>query len=132
MKGKLFLIHWNASEAEEHASALRSDRWSVNVESQEGTRAGNLIRADPPDVVVIYLTRLPSHGRETARHLRSLKTTRDVPILFVDGKEEAIETTRAKVPEAVYVTSAELGAALEVLSKDSLAPPQPGSNKPTS
>ena len=120
MKGKLFLIHWNASEVEEHASALRSDGWSVEVESQDGARAGKLIKADPPDVVVIYLTKLPSHGRETARYLRSLKATRDVPILFVDGEEEAIETTRAKVREAVYVTSEELRNTLRAISKRSI------------
>ena len=117
MKGRLFLIHWNAAEAEGHASELRSGGWNVEVEAKDGARAGKRIIADPSYAVVIYLTRLPSHGRETASHLRSIKATRDMPIIFVDGKEEAVEKTRAKVPDAVYTTSAELGNALTKLSK---------------
>lgn len=70
-----------------------------------------------PDAVVIYLTRLPSHGRETAIALRSARATRNVPIVFVEGKGEPLEKTRAKVPDAIYVTSEELGNALSRFSK---------------
>ena len=77
--GRLFLIHWNASEAEEHAGRLRSEGWSVDIEAQDGARAAKLVRDDHPDAVVVYLTHLPSHGRETARYLRSTKATRGHP-----------------------------------------------------
>ena len=102
MKGRLFLVHWNAAEAEEQASKIRSDGWNVEVEAEDGARAGKLIRENSPDAVVFNLTRLPSHGCETAIYLRSVKATRDVPIIFVDGREEVVEKTRAKIPDAVY------------------------------
>ncbi|MFQ6115302.1 MAG: hypothetical protein ACE5NG_14685, partial [bacterium] len=107
MKGKLFLVHWNASEAEEYAGRLRSEGWTVEVEAKDGARACKHIKADPPDVVVIYLTRLPSHGRRTGEYLREVKATHNVPIIFVDGKQDAIEKTKAKVPDAIYTTSSQ-------------------------
>jgi DNA-binding response OmpR family regulator len=108
MEGKVFLVHWDKSEAEACAAALRAAGWKVDVEAEDGARAVKQILADPPDVVLIYLTRSPSHGRETAHALRSHKAGRDIRILFVDGNEAAIEKTRAKVPDAVFTTSAEL------------------------
>ena len=115
MKGRLFLIHWNTAEAEHLAVPLRGDGWDVEIESSDGASAGKAILASPPVAAVIYLTRLPSHGRETAGYLRSLKATRSLPIIFVDGKEEAIEKTRAKVPDAIYTSSAELSKVLAQL-----------------
>ncbi|MBI2183870.1 MAG: hypothetical protein HYU39_02805 [Thaumarchaeota archaeon] len=117
MKGRIFLIHWNQSEADEFAEKLRSEGWKVDIEAEDGARAGKMIRADPPDAVVIYLTRLPSHGRETADYLRSVKTTRNIPIVFVDGREDALEKTKVKVADAVFTTSTELKNVLANISK---------------
>jgi DNA-binding response OmpR family regulator len=112
MKGKIFLIHWNASEAKAHAEKLRADGWDVGLECEDGNRAYSLIKANPPDAVVIYLERLPTHGRETADALRSLKATRALPIIFVGGNEAAIEKTRLKVTDAVFTSPQRLKDAL--------------------
>jgi len=112
MNGKLFLVHWKAAEAEEYASLLRSKGWEVEYEAEDGARAGKKIKENPPAVIVIYLSRLPSHGRETAEGLRSLKATRSIPIVFVDGQGEALEKTKAKVPDALYTTSDRLPGVL--------------------
>ena|SRR3990172_5674 len=117
MKGKIFLIHWNQEEAKAYAEAIQARGWQVDTESEEGSRAGNLIKENLPDLVLIYLTRLPSHGRETAKWLRSLKKTRDLPIIFVGGKEEAVEKVRGQVPEGEFITEVELGKVLEKFSK---------------
>ncbi len=115
MAGKLFLIHWSSAEAEELAQPFRAEGWDVEIEAEDGARAGKRISRDAPGVVVIYLTRLPSHGRETAHYLRSTKATRDVPVFFVDGKGEALEKTRAKVPDAMFTTSDKLKGVLAEL-----------------
>jgi DNA-binding response OmpR family regulator len=115
MKGKLFLIHWKQAEAEELAKPLRAAGWQVEIEAEDGARAGQRILADPPQAVVIYLTRLPSHGRETAHALRSYKAGREIPILFVDGESEKVEKVRFKVPDAAFLRSAELQPALDSL-----------------
>ena len=35
MNSKLFLIHWNASEAEEHARKIRLQGWDIEIEAVE-------------------------------------------------------------------------------------------------
>ena len=115
MNGRLFLFHWNEAEVEAHAARLRSWGWQVDMEAQDGARGGSAVKANPPDAVVVYLTRLPSHGRETAHALRSMKATRQLPIIFVDGSGEALEKTKVKVPDATYAASTELRQVLEAL-----------------
>lgn len=108
MKGKIFLIHWKDVEAAEYTRLLQEDGWSVNFEAEDGSRACQQITKDPPNVVLIYLNRLPSHGRRTGEHLRKIKVTRDLPIIFVDGNEHAVEKTKEKVPNAILATTLDL------------------------
>ncbi len=113
MKGRLFLIHWNQGEAEEHAKRLKAAGWDVELETEDGARGGNAVKMNPPNALVIYLTRLPSHGRETAHYLKETKSTRAIPIVFVGGKEDAVKQTKAKVPDALYIQEDELMDVLE-------------------
>ena len=115
MRGRIFLVHWNAAEAEQLAAPLRAVGWSVETETEDGQRAWKQITADPPVAVVIFLTRLPSHGRETGRALRGAKATPNLPLLFVDGDEEAVAKTREKVPGARFVSVSELEGVLSEL-----------------
>ena len=108
MGNVLFLIHWNAVEAEQYASLLETSGWPVEFEYTDGARAGKRIKELQPRLILIYLSRLPSHGRATAEGLRAFKATRHIPIIFVDGKGVAVEKTRQLIPEAKFTTSAEL------------------------
>jgi hypothetical protein len=45
MHGKLFLVHWNATEAENLTTPLRKQHWQVEIESETGARAINRILA---------------------------------------------------------------------------------------
>lgn len=109
----LFLIHWNRAEAEELARKFEQVGWQVDIEAEDGGRAYQKVKTEPITVMVIYLTRLPSHGRETAFAVRSLKATRHIPIIFVGGQGEALEKTIARIPDAVYTTETEV---MEVLN----------------
>lgn len=113
MKGRIFLIHWNRQEAAALAKPLRAKGWAVVIESRDGARAYRSIRAKPPDLVLIYLTRLPSHGRETGHSLRSLKATRKLPIVFIGGEGHTLTKTKTTVPDAVFLSSAEIDEWLE-------------------
>lgn len=117
MEKKVFLIHWNPAEAQAYSGQLERFGWQVDLEAEDGARAARTIRATQPDLVVIYLTRLPSHGRETGVYLRSLKSTRDIPVVFVGGEGQALEKTKAKLPNATYTTTAELEATLRTFSR---------------
>lgn len=109
---RLFLIHWNAEEAGPLAEPLAEAGWQVEIESADGARAVNRILAEPPAAVVIYLTRLPSHGRKTASYLHSKS---DLPVIFVDGPEDKLAGIQEAVPGASFVKSADLHSTLNEL-----------------
>lgn len=117
MENKVFLIHWDAAESQEYAGQLERFGWQVDWEAEDGARAARTIRTTQPELVVIYLSRLPSHGRETADYLRSIKSTRDIPVIFVGGEGEGLEKTKAKLPNATYTTAEDLESALKAFSK---------------
>jgi hypothetical protein len=107
-KGRIFLFHWNQAEADGYANDLRAKGWDVDVEAEDGARGGAAVKLSPPDAVVFYLRRLPSHSRATAEHLSQAKATRSIPLVFVDGEGEALTKIKAKFPRAAYTSSADL------------------------
>lgn len=113
MNEHIFLIHWNEEEVEAKAAALRDLGWQVDLEAADGARAAKRIIENPPRIVLIYLTRLPSHGRETAKYLRSRKATQTLPMIFVDGHEDAITKTQEQVSNAVYTDEENLAKILQ-------------------
>jgi hypothetical protein len=62
---------------------------------------------------VIYLNRLPSHGRETAEYLATSKSTNHIPLVFIDGEPDKIEKVKQKVPNAIYTTENKLKSILK-------------------
>ncbi len=104
MKGKVFVVDWDIVAVEEHAKHLFDDGWDVQYESVDGRRAFDLIKADHPDVVVIYLSAMPAYGRALADDMRSFKETSKLPIVFVDGKEKAVKKAMAEVPDCICTT----------------------------
>lgn len=94
------LIHWNEIEAKEKAGKLRSAGYLVKYD--KFTPALLRERENPPNAIVIDLSRLPSQGRDVAMALRSYKLTRAIPLIFVDGKTEKAERIRAQIPDAIY------------------------------
>ena len=76
-------------------------------------RSYTAFKRAPPDAVVIDLTRMPSHGRAVAAHIRVTKYTRHLPIIFVDGDPEKVEAIRKRLPDATYTTRAKAGAAVK-------------------
>jgi DNA-binding response OmpR family regulator len=111
----LFLIHWHPEEAEALARPLREGGWEVRTEAEDGARAYRETGAWVPDAVVVYLARLPSHGRETAVSIRQRRSTRATPILFVGGTREDVDRVRQKLPRAAFLSEADLSAALAQL-----------------
>lgn len=111
-RDRIFLVHWNLEEAEQLAAPLRSEGWQVELEAEDGARAYRRICEDPPSAIVIYLTRLPSHGRETAHALRQRSSLASLPIILVGGKPGKVEKVRERVPAASYLEQDELIPAL--------------------
>lgn len=117
MKGRIVLVLWG-EDADCRACTLRDAGWFVEVEDKDGGRAFRIIRNEPPDAVVIDLSRRAVHGCELARALRATAATRHLPLIFVSsGPAEAAEKALAAAPEAQWVPWEELLTALEALGK---------------
>jgi hypothetical protein len=109
---RIRLVHWSEVEARERAAMIQSQGHTVTYEalSPSDLRA---MREDPPDVVVIDLTRLPAQGRDLGLNLRKHKATRGVPLVFVGGSAQKVALARELLPDAIYTSWAGIGAALQ-------------------
>lgn len=62
------------------------------------------VRKTSPEAIVIDLSITPARGRDWAVALRGRKSTRHIPIVFVDGEPEKVQKIRDLLPDAVYTT----------------------------
>ena len=106
------LVHWNDDEGLERRKQLEALGFEVSFDDGDSLFVARQIAASPPDAVVIDLSRIPSHGREVAHSTRTRKSTRHVPLVFVDGEPEKVERTRQLIPDATYTTWGRLKTAL--------------------
>ena len=90
-------MHWNATEAQLRAEALRAGGYDVDASPMTGA-AFRAMDASPPDALIVDLSRVPSQGRDVALGVRLRKATRSKPIVFVDGvqQEGKANKTRAR------------------------------------
>ena len=102
----LFYLHWNEQELKERIKPLKELKLNIHYHwsTEETVKWGDNL----PDIFVISLDRLPSHGRQYAQWLWEAKKRQHIPIIFVDGKPEKVEETKLKFPKAVYCSSAKL------------------------
>lgn len=127
-KRRLRLVHWNAGEARERAAKLRAAGYVVNL-SQVTPETLRELRRNPPDAVVIDLTRVPSHGRDVALAIRGSKTTRHIPIVFVGGETKKVAAIRKLLPDAEYTIWRRIRSSLKhAISKPPEEPIVPASN----
>jgi len=99
---RIFYIHWNKEEALEAVRALRRAGHTVGYHWSSGEEAWKMLKSRPPDVLVVSLERLPSHGRRVAAVTRESKKLRDLPIVFVGGEQEKVKAARAEFPQARF------------------------------
>lgn len=99
----IFYIHWNEAELKEKISPLKKAGYKVRYHfSTESTAP---LKDDLPEVLVICLDRLPSHGRAYAEWLWEAKKRRHIPVVFCGGKPDKAEETRAKFPGAFFCSN---------------------------
>jgi CheY-like chemotaxis protein len=107
------VIHWREPEAAPLIEACRRAGFAVDYDAGGATIVSRAIRSNPPDAIVIDLSRLPSHGREVAIWLRKAKPTRYIPLIFVGGETAKVAAIRALLPDAGYCEIANVAEALK-------------------
>jgi len=101
---RVLLVHWKPEEAFDGLALLKGAGHEVHVFDTQGGIGLAKFKSNLPDVVVISLERLPSHGREVAAWFRSTKVTASTPLVFVGGVEEKVNLVQEAFPDAVFCT----------------------------
>lgn len=109
---RVFLLHWNEAECKARASVLR--RAGHDVVLHWSTETSAPLKDDLPEVAVISLDRLPSHGRAVAEWLWEAKKRQHIPIIFAGGEPAKVQATRDKFPKARFCST---DALLDTLGK---------------
>jgi hypothetical protein len=125
---RICLIHWKAEEAEEKIAKLRAAGYEVDCPEMKPGALRDW-RNNPPAAFVIDLSRMPSQGRDVAIALRVYKTTRNTPMVFVDGEPEKVERIKVNLPDAVYTSWSRIRGSLKTaIAKPPANPVAPASN----
>jgi hypothetical protein len=121
----VLLIHWNEGEAEDRVHRLRKAGFSPLILTSFANGPADLRRLlqKPIDAIVIDLSRRPSLGRDVGLGLRSRKTTRDIPIVFVDGEPDKVGRVKTVLPDAVFTEWPKIGIAVKTAIKNRPANP---------
>ena len=117
---RIQLVHWKEAEGRERARELRAAGLRVEYEV-DGAVALRAAKDEPPDAIVIDLTRLPSHGRGMATALRQSKKTRLVPLVFVGGEPAKVARIEKELPDATYT---DWSGAVRAIERALASPPR--------
>jgi CheY-like chemotaxis protein len=118
---RALVIHYHPGDAAELAARLRRDGFEPDVYPVVGSAGLGRIRDNPPDVAVIDLMRMPSYGRAMGALLRQQKSTRGIPLVFIQGDPGKTRLVRKLLPDAVFTSIARLAPSIE---KAVAAPPR--------
>ena len=110
---RVCVVHWNSAEAKPLLDVCRQSGFDIEYPDSDGMAVCRAIRVHPPEVIVIDLSRRPSHGREVAIWLRSTKSTRHIPIVFAGGEPEKVARVREILPDAAFTEMPGMAAALK-------------------
>lgn len=109
---RVLVIHRDIDEAVAWASRLRALGFDAAAYLSLGAKGFRGIRQDPPQAILIDLTRLPSYGKAMGVLLRRQKALGAIPLVFVEGDPDKAAQVRAVLPDAVFTTWAKVAAAI--------------------
>jgi len=121
--GRIQLIHWKAEEAPERLARIEDAGHEAGYTPAGGPPLLRALREGNPDAVVVDLSRIPSQGRDAAMAIRRQKATRHIPLVFVEGEAEKVERVKQVLPDAVYSSWEDVGAAIREAVESAPADP---------
>jgi len=108
------LAHWREAEGRVRAEELEASGYRVRYDPVDAGVLLKALKTDPPSALVIDLSRSPAQGRDLAVALRIGAATRRLPLLFVGGSQEKVDTVRAVLPDAIFTSWDRVSDALRV------------------
>lgn len=103
-----FIISWDEKKANALKDFFLHNEWRVETESVDGGRAYKKLKELLPTSVVIDLGVAPSHGKEVALALKDSRTTKSLPILFINASEQYRQDLSYRIPDAKFFTEESL------------------------
>jgi hypothetical protein len=116
------LFPWNSTESPRRAAQLAALGYTVDNSPLDAPALREL-RANPPEIALIDLSRSPSQGRDLGVNLRVTRATRGIQIVFAGGAAEKVAEVRALLPDAIFTSWEGVPAALEQAASEPLAAP---------
>ncbi|MES0362189.1 MAG: hypothetical protein ABUK20_14815 [Anaerolineales bacterium] len=107
------LIHWKPEEIKERTTVLEAAGYQVDPNLEAGSKIIQQLGNNPPEAVLIDLSRLPSQGRDFALLIRKRKSSRHIPLVFIGGDPQKVEGIMKLIPDASYTSWEEIGPTLE-------------------
>jgi hypothetical protein len=120
---RIRIVHWKPPLAGPLIDAVRAAGHDAEYDAVRGNETAKLIRARPPDAIVLDLSSLPSHSRDMGVYLRRTKYAGHIPLIFVDGEAEKVEGVRRLLPDATYTTLKRVGPAIQKACRKPLQNP---------
>lgn len=108
---KIFFIHFNEAELKEKIQPLKKAGYKLEYHFSTETTAN--FKDNLPDVLVVCLDRLPSHGSRYAEWLWETKKGQHIPIIFCGGKPEKVITVKENLPNAIFCSNEKLLTTLD-------------------
>src|ERR1035438_6442767 len=109
---RVLVMHRDVAEASERAARLRALGFEAAAYPSLGAKGFRGIRQDPPQAILIDLTRLPSYGKAMGILLRRQKALGAIPLVFVEGDPDKAAQVRAVLPDAGFTPWAQVEAGL--------------------
>lgn len=120
---RVVVIHYDLTEAVALASRISRGDLEGEAYLHRGLAGMRGIRQNPPDAILIDLMRMPSYGRAIGGLLRETKSTRMIPLVFLEGDPEKTALVRRILPDAVFTRLPGIGDALRRAIQDPPAEP---------
>lgn len=123
MSKRILYFHWHNEETTANVSKIKLKGYVVELGVLNSQVDFKTIRNNPPDIFLIDLTRIPSHGKEVAVGFRSYKSTKQIPIIFIDGVKDKVAKIQDILPDAIFTSWVNLKSAIksaEEIDKDTL------------
>ena len=108
----MHLITRDDDKAQRLGDRLRSDGHTVEA-GPMGEALRKALLSNPPEVIVIDISRAPATGRDLGVFLRIQKPTRACLLVYLDGEDEKVQAIRQVLPDAVFTTGERLVDAID-------------------
>ena len=113
MSVQILVFFWEPTEAGSVCERLRWDGFEATPYPVRGDKAFRRITDNPPAAIVIDLMRMPSYGRIMGALLRERKSTRKIPLVFIEGDPAKTARVLEVLPDATIANLLQLGAAVK-------------------